>query len=95
MKSDEELFKEIIYNTFKTYKVKNAAYGDAWKKHEMWGLLVRVSDKIERVLNLWKQGKLEENQESIFDNWHDVGVYSVLAQIWLVKYGKKEEGRTE
>lgn len=43
-----------------------------------FGILVRISDKVERLRNLLASGK-EPNFESINDTWRDVAGYAVLA----------------
>lgn len=43
-----------------------------------FGILVRISDKVERLRNLLASGK-EPNFESIDDTWRDVAGYAVLA----------------
>ncbi len=47
------------------------------------GVLVRVSDKVERLINLtWKTDK-EPNFESIEDTWKDIAGYAILALLEL------------
>ena len=55
-------------------------------KFGVLGVLVRVSDKIERLINLQKQskktkiGKIESN-EPMMDSWADITVYGAIARI--------------
>lgn len=43
-----------------------------------FGVLVRSSDKFERLKNLLKEGKAPNN-ESIEDTWKDIAGYAILA----------------
>lgn len=55
-------------------------------KFGVLGVLVRVSDKIERLINLQEQskktkiGKIEAN-EPMMDSWADITVYGAIARI--------------
>lgn len=42
------------------------------------GVLVRCSDKIERLKNLWKRG-IEPENETVTDTWRDLVGYSMIA----------------
>lgn len=44
------------------------------------GILVRLNDKIERLKNLHRAGKLNEPQnESVTDTWMDIANYAIIA----------------
>ena len=43
------------------------------------GVLVRISDKVERLINLNKAGIPEH--ESIDDTWQDLSIYGVIARV--------------
>lgn len=49
------------------------------------GILVRVSDKIERLINLSKQ-EIQPANETIDDTWTDISIYAQIAL--LVRNGK-------
>jgi hypothetical protein len=52
------------------------------KKFGSYGVLVRVSDKVERLINLSrKEGQV--NFESVEDSWKDIAGYAILALIEL------------
>ena len=63
-------------------------------KFGVFGILVRVSDKVERLINLNKKSerskieKIEAN-EPMTDNWADITVYGAIARI--VNEGKWSE----
>ena len=63
-------------------------------KFGVFGILVRVSDKVERLINLNKKSKQSkiaeiEANEPITDNWADITVYGAIARI--VDEGKWSE----
>ena len=62
---------------------KRADYGtENIKKFGSYGVLVRVSDKVERLINLSKRND-KPNFESIEDSWRDIAGYAILALIEL------------
>ena len=56
---------------------KNADYGDAWQKHGLAGVLVRISDKALRLQNLEGQEALIVD-ENIDDTLMDIAGYALL-----------------
>ena len=62
---------------------KSQDYGtENIKKFGSYGVLVRVSDKVERLINLSrKEGQV--NFESVEDSWKDIAGYAILALIEL------------
>ena len=62
---------------------KRADYGaENIKKFGSQGVLVRVSDKVERLINLSKR-EGTPNFESVEDTWKDIAGYAILALIEL------------
>lgn len=62
---------------------KRADYGtENIRKFGSYGVLVRVSDKVERLINLSKRND-KPNFESIEDSWRDIAGYAILALIEL------------
>ena len=48
------------------------------------GILVRSSDKIERLINLYKKElQTQPVNESIEDSWQDLSVYGTIARIFM------------
>ncbi len=45
-----------------------------------YGILVRLNDKVQRLINLYKQGKSPDN-ESVDDTWDDIGGYSLIRKM--------------
>lgn len=53
------------------------------KKFGTKGVLVRVSDKVERLINLTWETDKEPNFESVEDTWKDIAGYAILGLIEL------------
>ena len=45
------------------------------------GVLVRSSDKLERLINLYKRDEKPEVAEPITDTWQDLSVYGAIARV--------------
>lgn len=59
---------------------KRAAYGtENIRKFGEYGVLVRVSDKVERLITLTRKGLDGLNDESLEDTWRDLAGYAILA----------------
>ena len=67
-------------------EAKNADYGDSnLVKFKTFGILVRVSDKLERIRHMKESGKDGgEVGEKEIQEWHDIAGYAVQA-IRLIK----------
>ena len=46
------------------------------------GVLVRSSDKLERLINLYKRGEKPEVAEPITETWQDLSVYGAIARVY-------------
>jgi hypothetical protein len=70
-----------------TFILKNMAYKDSYKKHGIIGMIIRISDKIDRLFNMEIKGIKEsfiyENDESKLDTFIDIAVYCILSLIEL------------
>lgn len=58
----------------------------AWK-----GIIIRLTDKISRLLTFMKTNELKVKDESVEDTFRDAAVYSILGLI-LYREGRKKEG---
>ena len=73
------------------YGPSNIAMGtdlttDEQKRLSLIGLIVRVNDKIQRLMNLVVKNNREAQNEPVEDAFKDLSVYGIIAQI--VKNGK-------
>lgn len=91
----EILFKNITDTMLELYKNKNHDYGDSvHKTFEEFGLtafLVRLSDKLNRVITLNKKEAFVHN-EKIQDTLIDMANYCILALIELEGKNDKKNG---
>ena len=63
------------------FRKKNADYGDAFAKHGLIGVLVRIEDKIQRALSITKNGITLVDEETLNDTLLDLHNYAAMALI--------------
>jgi hypothetical protein len=82
----EPLTEEFLNQVFKAVQLfdkKQHDYGsNNIAKFGDYGCMVRMSDKIERVANLYKKGRKSRVKESIEDNLRDIANYAIIALLW-------------
>ena len=70
-----------------TYERKNADYGDSFAqsldKHGLIAAIVRMDDKMNRVINLNKADEQLVNDESIRDTLMDLANYAIMSVMWF------------
>lgn len=75
-------FKDLLDELLETYEKKNADYGDSFKKtHLEFGEiagLVRISDKMNRLVSLSKKTPDSQNYESKRDTYMDLANYCLM-----------------
>ena len=73
----------LILEDIKLFDKKQHDYGPGnIAKFGVHGVLVRTNDKLERLINLYRNDRNPEN-ESIEDTWQDLSVYVVIARAVL------------
>ena len=81
---------ELLLSDIQLFDKKQGDYGPSnICKFGVMGVLVRSSDKIERLINLYKKNTLEEGEnpatrntdESVIDSWSDLSVYGAIARV--------------
>ena len=81
----EELHKKICDEMHDLYVRKNRDYGssvtETYKKFGLTSYLVRMCDKLNRVINLSKSDNILVEDEKIEDTLLDLANYSILALI--------------
>ena len=79
--------RDITKELLKTYKKKNADYGDSFAhsldKHGLIAAIVRMDDKMNRVINLYKADEQLVEDESIRDTLMDLANYAIMSVMWL------------
>ena len=86
-------FKEIQFEQWSTfcrkqmdYGPSNIAMGTSLKTNEdrrlsLIGLIVRINDKIQRLMNLVVKHNRDAQNEPVMDAFKDLSVYGIIAQI--------------
>jgi hypothetical protein len=64
---------------FELFKKKNADYGDAFATYGPVGVIVRMGDKIQRLVSVSKDGVTLINSESLRDTLIDLHNYAAMA----------------
>ena len=86
-------FREITENMADLYERKNKDYGDSFSHSlDEFGVIagvVRLSDKMNRIKALTKNGEQLVLDESIKDTLQDLANYSIMTMMWLE--GKESE----
>ena len=96
-KSFSIAIKEVVTDEFVSEVAKLIALFDQ-KQHDYGsgniakfgevGVLVRVSDKIERLANLQRKGVNIPLNEAVEDSWMDLATYAIIAL--MIRHGKWE-----
>jgi len=73
-----EQLRKIQSEALELFKLKNADYGDAFAKYGVIGVLIRIEDKIQRAINITKNGVIL-NDEGLKDTLLDLHNYAAMA----------------
>lgn len=74
----EEAFLRVLQEMYETFCRKQRDYGRGnIAKFGESGVMIRLNDKVERLVNLWKKQQMPEN-ESTDDTWVDVATYGAI-----------------
>lgn len=75
-------FKAIQEEQYKIFVQKQFDYGAGnINRFGDQGILVRSSDKLERLINLYKNNATPAN-ESINNTWLDISIYAIIALLF-------------
>lgn len=88
-KSRVEQMEEIQKNGLELFRRKNADYGDAFATYGAIGVLVRMGDKIQRLMSISTKEIRMVDDESMYDTLLDLHNYSAMALMLM-----KEENDT-
>ena len=78
-----EQMKEIQEKALQLFTKKNIDYGDAFAKYGVIGVLMRIEDKIQRAMNITKNGVNLVNNEGLKDTLLDLHNYAAMALMLL------------
>ena len=94
-------FKNVLSEMYELFASKQNDYGpgniamgtmletEDEIRMSLIGIIVRMNDKINRLINLVVKKNKEPENESVVDSFIDIGNYSVMAKILLEKkWGK-------
>ena len=74
----EQLIK-IQSDALELFKRKNADYGDAFAKYGLVGVLIRMEDKLQRLVSVSNKGINLVSDEGLKDTLIDLHNYSAMA----------------
>ena len=88
--------RAVQKEAFKTFIKKNKDYGDAFANYGPVGVIVRIGDKISRLISVTSTGVNLVEDETIRDTLMDLYNYSAMA-VMLMDEGNDntEEGETQ
>ena len=75
--------KQIQIEALELFAKKNTDYGDAFAKYGVIGVLMRIEDKIHRVLSITKNGVTLINDERLRDTMIDLHNYAAMAMMMI------------
>ena len=85
MNSEEFLkrFEEIQKRSFELVKIKNNGYGSSFVTDSYEGVIVRLTDKLNRLRTLSSGNEQKIKTEGMLDTLMDLHNYSIIAMICL------------
>lgn len=78
-----EQMREIQKQGYELFLKKNIDYGDSFAKYGIIGVLMRIEDKIQRVMTITYNGVNLVNDEGIKDTLLDLHNYAAMALMLL------------
>lgn len=81
---------EIQKEGLELFRRKNADYGDAFASHGAIGVLVRIGDKIKRLMSISSNQICLVDDESMYDTLLDLHNYAAMALL-LLKETKQQQ----
>ena len=74
-----EQLKLIHSESLEVFRKKNKDYGDAFAKYGVGGVIMRIGDKINRMMSISKNGVALVDDESLDDTLLDLHNYAAMA----------------
>jgi hypothetical protein len=89
-----DYFEDVVSEMSEIHKKKNADYGNNFhKRYAKYGFLtalLRLTDKMERLENIYEKGEIQVKDESVEDTLIDLANYAVMT---VVELRNEKEGR--
>ena len=78
-----EQLENIQTNARELFAKKNADYGDAFAKYGLVGVIMRIEDKLQRLISINKSGIVLVSDEGLRDTLLDLHNYAAMAIMLL------------
>ena len=78
-----EQLENIQTNARELFSRKNVDYGDAFAKYGLVGVIMRIEDKIQRLISINKSGIVLVSDEGLRDTLLDLHNYAAMAIMLL------------
>ena len=82
-----QIHAKICQELTETYKKKNADYGNSFEnsldKHGLIAGIVRMDDKMSRLISLNSKNEQQVMDESLRDTLMDLANYAIMSVMWL------------
>ena len=82
---------DVQKESLELFRKKNMDYGDAFATYGPVGVIVRMGDKIQRLLSVSKKGIYYIDSESLRDTLIDLHNYSAMAIMLIDEEREKKE----
>ena len=86
-----EQMEEVQKEALELFRKKNMDYGDAFATYGPVGVIVRMGDKIQRLLSISKKGITLIDSESLRDTLIDLHNYSAMAIMLIDEEREKND----
>ena len=86
-----EQMEEVQKEALELFRQKNMDYGDAFATYGPVGVIVRMGDKIQRLLSVSKKGITLVDNESLRDTLIDLHNYSAMTIMLMDEQREKNE----
>ena len=85
-----EQMRAVHDESLELFTKKNADYGDSFATYWPVGVIVRMGDKIQRLLSVSKKGVALVDSESLRDTLIDLHNYAAMAVMLIDEQGERE-----
>ena len=96
-KVNEKDVKDILQKMGDIFAVKNEKYGSSFEvsvdKYGMIAALTRISDKFNRIENLFLNGDKGTDDETVIDTLIDMANYCVMTAVYMKNAGGENRGK--